>query len=177
MRPTLIFAAVVSFFSATLAAHAGRLDLAVIQYTDARDLDAVALALQGVDLMKITDSDRVESNLPALHAGWVVFNQSLAVAAGSSFANSTRLGNQRANVSGTISGSNVSVEIAISEGVKIGLRKYRESTYAGAGSVAGGVPRIIAVRQSKGKTQTAIKGRATIQEYNYTTLIVARYVP
>jgi len=177
MRPTLLFAAVVSFLSVTLAAHAGRLDLAVIQYTDARDLDAIAQALQGVDLMKITDSDRVESNLPALHAGWVVFNQSLAVAAGSNFANSTRLGNQRADVSGTVSGSNVSVEITILEGVKVGLRKYRQSNYAGSGSVAGGVPRIIAIRQSKGKTQTAIKGRATIQEYNYTTLIVARYVP
>jgi hypothetical protein len=107
----------------------------------------------------------------------VVFTQTLGVAAGGKFANSTRLGNQRADVSGSLNGSNLSVEITILEGVKVGLRKFRQNSYAGAGSVAGGVPRLIAVRQSKGKTQTAIKGRATIQEYNYTTIIVARYVP
>ncbi|MDD5198318.1 MAG: hypothetical protein PHC88_00815 [Terrimicrobiaceae bacterium] len=175
MRIPLLLAAV--SFLTPLAAHAGRLDIAVMQFTDPRDPTAMAQALNGVDLAQITDSDRTETNVPALRGGYVVFTQTLAVSPGGKFASTTRLTNQRADVSGSLNGSRLSVSIRILEGVKIGLRKFRESLYTGSASVAGGVPQLISVAQRIGKTQTAIKGRATIVSYNYTTIIAARYTP
>jgi hypothetical protein len=176
MRPILLLAAALSLVLAPFTAQAGRLDLAVMQFSDARDAAAMDQAVKEVDLMKVTDSDRTETIVPAIRGGWVLFTQSIGVGSGA-FANSTRLGNQRADVSGTLNGSNLSVRISILEGVKVGLRKHRENVYEANGSVAGGVPQIVGIRQSTGKTQTAIKGRATITSYNYTTIIVARYQP
>lgn len=175
MRLPSLFSALAALLFVSVA-HAGRLDLAVLQFTDARNLDEVAAALKTVDLAKVTDSDRTETSVPGLRGGWVVFTQSLGVGAGS-FGNSTRLSNQRADVSGSLQGSNLSVKITILEGVKVGLRKYEERTYTGEGSVAGGYPQIVGVRQSKGKTQEAIKGRSRIVETEFTTLVIARYRP
>jgi hypothetical protein len=177
MRPTILFAAVLSLLVAPLTAQAGRLDIAVMQFTDKRDPEAMAAALREIDLVKITDSDRTETSVPALRGGWVVFTQSIGVNPGGQFASSTRLTNQRADVSGSLNGSNLSVKISILEGVKVGLRKYTENTYEGSGSVAGGVPQLVGIRQTKNKTQTAIKGRTTITYMNFTTIIAARYVP
>ncbi len=177
MRPTLLFAVALSLLLAPLTARAGRLDIAVMQFTDKRDAGAIAQALQEVDLVKITDSDRTETNVPALRGGWVIFTQSLGISPGGSFGSSTRLTNQRADVSGSLNGTNLSVKITILEGVKVGLRKFTENTYEASGSVAGGVPQLVGVRQTKNKTQTAIKGRTTITYMNFTTIVAARYTP
>ncbi len=177
MRTSVLFAAAACLFASSLAAHAGRLDIAILQFSDKRDATAMAEALRTVDLLQISDSDRTETNVPALRGGNVVFTQSIGISSGSKFASSTRLTNQRADVSGSLNGSNLSVEITILEGVKVGLRKYRQSTYSGSGSVAGGVPQLISVRQSAGKTQEAIKGRARIISYDFTSIIAARYTP
>ncbi len=177
MRLPILLAAAVALVFTPLAAQAGRLDLYVLQFTDARNLDEVAAALTEVDLDKVTDSDRTETSVRGLRGGWVVFTQSFGIGGAGSFANVTRLTNQRADVSGSLNGSNLTVQIRILEGVKVGLRKYSESSYGGSGSIAGGVPRIVGVRQSKGKTQEAIKGRTRIVETEYTTLVIARYRP
>jgi hypothetical protein len=173
MRTTVLFTALASLFLAPMAAHAGRLDIAVIQFTDKRDPAIIADGLRGVDLAKITDSDRTETKVAGLQSGWVVFSQSMSLSGGS-FATSTRLTNQRADVTGSLSGSKLSVQITILEGVKIGLRKYRQSSYAGSGSVAGGVPQLISVTRSTGKTANS---RGHISSYDFTTIIAASYMP
>lgn len=172
-----ISAALAAVFLITLNAHAGRLDLFVLQFPDARDVNEVSAALEGADLVKITNSDNTETKIPALRGGSVVFVQSIGVSGNGKFGNSTRLSDERADVSGSLSGSNLSVEIAIEEGVNIGLRKFRRSVYAGSGSVAGGVPRIISVKQGKGRSQIAIKGDAKLTTYGYTTMLIAQYTP
>jgi hypothetical protein len=177
MRTPVLFAAAVSLLLATFSARAGQLTVAVMQFSDERNLTVVGQSLNAVDLAAITDSDRTETNEPGLRGGWVIFAQTLNVNPGGRFAGSTRLANQRADVSGSLNGSQLDVRINILEGVKVGLRKHRENTYEASGSVAGGVPQLIGVRQSKGKTQTAIKGRSNIVSVNFTTIIAAKYTP
>jgi hypothetical protein len=174
MRTSVLFAALATLFFAPLAAQAGRLDIAVIQFTDKRDTAMIAEALRSVDLPKITDSDRTETKVKGLSAGWVIFTQSLNVSPGGKFASSTRLTNQRADVSGSLHGSDLSVQVTILEGVKIGLRKYRQNSYAGSGSVAGGVPQLIAVNRSTGKTANS---RGRVSSFDFTTIIAAVYTP
>ncbi len=158
------------------SASAGRLDIAVIQYGDARDANEQAAAFAGENLFKITDSDSVESSESAIRGGKVVFAQSLVIAPGSSFANSTRLASSRADVSGTFSGSNVQVEITVQEGVNIGLRKFKSSSYAASGALSGGQASIIGIKASKGKTASAVKGQQKVVSTSFSTLIVAQYV-
>ena len=177
MRTSVLLAAIACLAAAPFTAHAGRLDIAVLQFTDKRDTSAMAEALRSVDLLQISDSDRTETKAPALRGGYVVFTQSIGVSSGGKFASSTRLSNQRADVSGFLNGTNLAVQIIVLEGVKVGLRKYRQSTYSGSGSVSGAVPQLIAVQQSSGKTQTAIKGRAKIISYDFTTIVAACYTP
>lgn len=177
MRKPVLFVAAISLIFASLSARAGQLTIAVMQFSDDREPSVISQSLASVDLAAITDSDRTETNETGVRGGWVIFAQTLNVNPGGSFASSTRLGNQRADVSGSLNGSNLNVRITILEGVKVGLRKHRENTYEAAGSVAGGVPQLVGLRQSKGKTQTAIKGRSKIELVNFTTVIAAKYTP
>lgn len=177
MRTPVLFASVAALFVASLAARAGRLDVAVLQFSDARDPAAMSEALRQVDLRKVTDSDRTETSVPGLRGGNVIFVQSLPVPAGGQFASSTRLTNQRADVSGSLAGSNLTVRISILEGVKVGLRKFRESVYEGTGSIAGGEAQLIGIKQSKNKSQTVIKNRSQTITYEFTSIIVAQYTP
>ncbi len=156
-------------------AVAGRLDVAVIQYGDARDANEQAAAFAGENLFKITDSDSVESSDAAIRGGKVVFAQSLVISPGSSFAYSTRIDGSRADVSGTFSGSNVSIEITVQEGINIGLRKFKSSSYSASGSVSG-TASIIGIKASRGKTASAVKGIQKVISTNFSTLIVAQYV-
>lgn len=156
---------------------AGRVDLAVLQFSDARDPDAIAAALQEVDLLQITNSDRTETNIPALRGGNVVFVQSLGVSGNGPFANSTRLSNQRADVSGSLNSGKLNVEITIEEGVDVGLRKFTRRSYSGSGLVSSKGAKLLSFKQSKGRTQTAIKGQAKLTSYDFMTLVVAQYTP
>ncbi len=176
MRTTVLFAAVASLFAAALSAKAGRLDLAILQFADARDPGEIAAALQKVDFLKVTDSDRTETSVGGLRGGDVVFVQSIAVGNGA-FGSSTRLGNQRADVSGSLNGSNLSVRITILQGVKVGLRKYRELNYEGSGALASGQAQVIGIRTSKNKTQTVVKNRSQLISYETLSVVVAKYTP
>jgi hypothetical protein len=167
------FLCTLALFLLATSAFAGRLELAIIEFSGPRDPDKLAEALSTADLAKMTDSDRTETKVPVLQAGWVTFTQSFFISGGR-FANSTRLSNHRADVSGSLDGTHLSVEITTLEGVKIGLRKYRESRYAGDGSVAGGVPRILAIKQVKSKTANSY-GQVISKEF--TSVLVARYTP
>jgi hypothetical protein len=167
------FLCTLALFLLATSAFAGRLDLAIIEFTGARNADELAQALSACDLTRMTDSDRTETKVPVLQGGWVVFTQSFGISSGH-FGNSTRLSNQRADVSGTLEGNHLSIEITTLEGVKIGIRKYRESHYSGDGSVAGGVPRILALKQVKSKTANSY-GQVISKEF--TSVLVARYTP
>jgi hypothetical protein len=174
MRLPVLFAAALTLLAALPSVHAGRLDIAVIQFSDKREPQLIIDGLREVNLAKITNSDRTETNVPGLRGGWVIFTQSLGVAPGGSFSSSTRLGSQRADVSGSLKGDQLSVQIAIQEGVKVGLRKYRERSYSGSNSVAGGVPQLISITRSTNKTAN-LKGRVTVTESS--TIVAAIYTP
>ncbi len=178
MRRSHLFA-LACLISALLVtpASAGRLDIAIIQFPDARSQDMIATSLAQADLLAITNSDSTETRDAGLMGGRVVFVQSFYTTPGSRFSTSTRLTNQRADVTGSLNGSNLDVEIVIQEGVKVGLRKFTSSTYGASGSIAGGLPVILALQQSTGKTQEVIKGKAKIVSTNFTSLITAQYTP
>jgi hypothetical protein len=177
MRTSVLFAAVVSLLAASLSVHAGQLNIAILTFADERDQASVEEALDKIDLMKITDSDRTETSVRGLRGGNVVFVQSLPASIGTSFASSTRLDNMRADVSGSLGGSGVSVKVMILEGVKVGLRKHREWTYEGRGSLAGGGARLISFRQSTGTSMTMVKDRQKTITYSTTTVMLAQYIP
>ncbi len=166
------------FFSILLfsaVAQAGQLTIAVIQYTDARTADALSAGFAGADLTEVTNSDKVESRDMAIKGGRVLFATTLPVGSGTSFNYSTRLGVQRADLSGKFSPPNLKTEIILQDGVDIGIRKFSRSVFAGSGSLSGSNPTIISIRESTGKTQSAVKGKATLTTYNFTTLVVAQW--
>ncbi|MGC1479913.1 MAG: hypothetical protein WA771_05390 [Chthoniobacterales bacterium] len=173
--PFLCLLTAAVFATSTHPALAGRLDIAVIQYADARDTNEQAAAFAAADLFDITDSDSVESRDSSIRGGKVVFLQSLTISPGSSFANSTRIENQRADVQGSFNDSRVQVEIMVQEGVDIGLRKFRRKTYSADGQLSGGQTSIIGIRSSSGKTASAIKGQTKVRNTSFSTLIVAQY--
>lgn len=156
-------------------AQAGQLTIAVIQYTDARTAETLAAGFAGADLTEITNSDNVESKDSAIKGGRVLFATTMPVSSGSSFASSTRLGVQRADLSVKFSPSNLRVEVTLQDGVDIGIRKFSRSVFAGSGPLNGSEPTIISIRESTGKTQSAVKGKATLKTYNFSTLVVAQW--
>lgn len=177
MRTLVLLAAVVSFLSAPLTAHAGRLDIFILQFIDDRDQASIEEALGKVDMLKVTNSDRTETSVRGLRGGNVIFVQSLPISAGQSFSSSTRLDNRRADVSGSLSGSNVVIRVLLMEGVDVGLRKYKEFSYEGSGAIGGGVPHLIAIRHSSNKTMEMVKDRQRTITYDSTTIMVAQYTP
>jgi len=159
------------------SAFAGRLDIAVIQFTDARTPEDIAAGLAKVDLFEITDSDRTETSDRSLRGGHVLFAQRFTLVPGSKFGMSTRIAENRADVSGSLSGSKLAVEIAIQQGVDVGLRKFTRHLFSGSGSIGGGVTKIISVKLSQGKTQSAVKGKSKLETYSYTSVLAAQYKP
>ncbi|HEY8903873.1 MAG TPA: hypothetical protein VIM48_09200 [Chthoniobacterales bacterium] len=174
---TLILLVALSTLVASQAI-AGRLDIAIIQFTDGRDIDSVAEALKKTDLAQLADADKTQSNVRILQGGWVLFAQSIGVAPDSKFANSTRIGNSRADVSGSFSKGSIALTVQLTTGIKAGLRKFSEATYSGSGSIAGGSSQILSLSKSKGQSLSLIKGLpAQTVDYNCTNLLVARYTP
>lgn len=177
MRTSVLLAAVVSLLTTSLTAHAGRLDVFILQFTDDREQALIEEALPKVEMLKVTNSDRTETSVKGLRGGNVVFVQSLPISAGQNFASSTRLDNRRADVSGSLSGSSVSVKVTLMEGVKVGLRKFKEFTYEGAGAVGGGVPHLISIQRSTNTSMTMVKDRQKTITYDSTTIMIAQYTP
>jgi len=173
----LLAVVVVSLLSLSHTAQAGRLDIFILQFIDDRDQASIEEALGKVDMLKVTNSDRTETSVKGLRGGNVIFVQSLPISAGQSFSSSTRLDIRRADVSGTLGGSSVSVRVTLMEGVKVGLRKYKEYVYEGAGAIGGGVPHLISIQRSSNKTMEMIKDRQRTITYDSTTIMVAQYTP
>ncbi len=162
---------------AALAANtqAGQLTIAVVQYTDARTADSLAAGFSSVKLSDVTNSDNVESSDPAIRGGRVLFAQTIPASASTAFSSSTRLGVNRADVTGRLQAPKLKVEVAIQEGVDIGIRKFSRSVFSGSGALQGDNPTILGIRESTGTTQSAIKGKATLKNYNFTTLVLGQW--
>lgn len=169
------FAGLFLSFALATVLQAGQLTVAVVQYTDARTADSLAAGFSEVDLSEVTNSDNVESKNSAIKGGRVLFAQTIPMGTSGNFASSTRMGIQRADVTGQFKAPSIKTEIVIQEGVDIGIRKFTRSVFSGSGALQGGSPTIIGIRESTGKTQSAVKGKATLTNYNFTTLVVAQF--
>lgn len=163
---------VLSLFALSLTARAAQIDIAVIQFPETKTAAELDAALANVDLAEMTNSDRTMTKEPYLKGGYVVFAQSLPFA--SRFASSTRLSNNRAEVSGSAAGGRLSVSITLSEGVDAGLRRFSSRSYEGSGPLAAGQTRVLSLRQISGRTQVVVKGQPTLKETSLCSAVIAR---
>ncbi len=156
---------------------AGQLDVAVIQFADDKNQAELESALAGIRLAEITDSDRTRTSAPALKNGTVLFAQSFPATQGTQFSTSTRLGNTRADVQGSLSGGRLDVSIAIQEGIQAGLRNFQKRNYAGASSLAAGPATLISIRRVQTSAPSVVKGQSTPDKQAYTMILAAQYTP
>jgi hypothetical protein len=156
---------------------AGQLDVAVIQFAEAKDQAALESALSEIRLAEITDSDRTRTSVPELKNGSVLFSQSFPASQGSRFATSTRLGNTRADVEGSLSGGALDVAIALQEGVQAGLRNFQKRNYAGRAALPSGPASLISIRRVQTSAPSVVKGQSTPDKQAYTIILVAQFTP
>ncbi len=156
----------------SLTAHAGQLDLAVVQFPEVKTAEALNAALAGVKLSEITNADRTMTSESYLKGGYVSFAQSFPTTP--RFASSTRISNLKADVDGRLTSSHITVRITLSEGVNAGLRRFSSRTFAADAPLAPGQPRVLAIRQVTGKVHSAIKGQATVQETQFCVVIIGQ---
>ena len=150
------------FLFQTLSAFAAQLDLAVVQFPEVKTAAELNAALAGVNLAEITNADRTVTSVRYLQGGKVLFSQSIPSTA--TLNSSTRLGNSRADVTGSLKNNSLQVEIRLTEGVDSGLRRFTSRTHAGSAPLPTGEPRVIAMRIITGKTNSVTKGRAEVKE-------------
>jgi len=161
-----------AFLALGLSAHADQLNLAIVQFPEVKTVGELESALASVDLVEMTNSNRTMTSESYLKGGYVVFAQSLPVSA--RFASSTRISDNRADVQGQFSGSNIAVTITLSEGVDAGLRRYSSRTYEANAPLSPGQPRVLSLRQISGRTQIVTKGQAAVKDTNFCSAIIAQ---
>jgi len=162
-------------FLSSASMFAGQLDVAIIQFPEIKTAEELNAALAGVSLAEITNSDRTMTGESYLKGGYVIFAQSLPVSVGQRFASGTRLKNSRADVSGSLGASDLSLSISLSEGVEAGLRRFSRRTYEASAPLSAGQPQVLRLQQVSGKTQSTIKGQATVKDVNFCSVIVAQF--
>lgn len=168
----------ISLLAFTLAtATAGRLDIAVIQFPEPKTPEQLNAALSSGSLFDLTNSSRTMTSESDLKGGTVIFAQSITTSGSGAFGSSTRLGDQRADVSGALNGGSVNLKIEIMEGVKAGLRSFQNKIFSGNGSLAGGKPQVLSMRIIKGKAPNVTKGVAKLVTYELSTAVIAQYTP
>ena len=163
------------FILSTASVFAGQLDVAIIQFPEVKTAEELNAALAGVSLAEITNSDRTMTGEAYLKGGYVLFAQSLPVSVGQRFSSGTRLKNTRADVSGLLGGSDLSISISLSEGVEAGLRRFSRRSYEASAPLSAGQPKVLRLQQVSGKTQSTIKGQATVKDINFCSVIVAQF--
>ncbi len=175
MRKLLVVLAVSIFTLASLSA--GRLDVAVIQFPEEKTSEELSAALASQRLSEMTNSNRTMTSESYLKGGYVLFAQSLAATPGSSINSATRIKDTRADIEGQLGSGRVNFTISLMEGIKAGLRSFEKKTYTGSGPLPAGAPRLLSMKQVKGKAPAVIKGQTSIERYNLTTVVVAQYTP
>jgi len=158
----MIRLAALVFLFQTLSAFAAQLDLAVVQFPEVKTTAELNAALADVNLTEITNADRTVTSVRYLQGGKVLFSQSIPSTA--TLSSSTRLGNSRADLTGTLKNNLLQVEIRLSEGVDAGLRRFSSRSYKGSAALIVGAPQVLAVRTILGKTNSVSKGRAEVKE-------------
>ncbi len=171
---TILFS-LLAVFALNLNLHAGRLDLAVIQFPEPKTAEELNAALANVSLFDLSDADRTRTDEPYLKGGYVIFAQSVGATPGAKFSSITRLKNDRVDVEGQLGSGSISVSITTIEGVKAGLRSIESRVYRGEGPLSGGAPRVLSIRQIKGKAPHVEKGQAKMRTYDLTTVLIAQY--
>jgi len=172
-----IFAAAVLGLFAVTSLQAGRLDLAVIQYGGHLGPEDLAPGFAKVQLMDITDSDRTVTKEEAVKGGWVLFAQSLTMSRGNTVVVSTRLRNDRADTVAKLGASDVSISVSLIQGVKLGLRNFVKKVYSGTAPLPNNVTTVLGIRQFRVRGPKVIKEKAEMTTTDYTTVVVAQYVP
>jgi len=158
----MIRLAALVFLFQTLSAFAAQLDLAVVQFPEVKTATELNAALAGVSLAEITNADRTVTSVRYLQGGKVLFSQSIPSTA--SLSSSTRLGNSRADVTGSLKNNSLEVEIRLSEGVDAGFRRFSSRSYAGSAALKAGAPQVVAIRTITGKTNSVSKDRSEVKE-------------
>lgn len=156
---------------------AGHLDVAVIQFPEEKTPEQLNAALAGLNLAEMTNSNRTMTRESYLKGGYVLFTQSLPVNRGTGFQSSTRIKDARADIEGWLGGGDLDVTISLMEGVQAGLRSFQKSTYRGRGPLATGTPRVLSIKQTKGRAPSVVKGKTSIDRYVLTTVVVAQFTP
>ncbi len=159
----------------SVSLFAGQLDLAIIQFPEVKTVAELDDALANVSLAEISDGDRTLTNVSYLKGGYVVFAQSLPVNPGQRFASATRLSNSRADVIGRLGSSDIELSITLSEGVEAGLRRFTRRVFEASGPFNAGQARVLSLRQISGRTQSTIKGQATVKDSAFTSVIIGQY--
>lgn len=154
----------------SFAAWASEIDLALIQFPEPKTAVQLNDALAKVNLFEITNSNRTMTKERALQGGVVLFNQRTDSA---NLNTSTRLGDVRADVTGSYKNGTLEVQIIISEGVDAGLRSFTKRSFQGSAELPRGATRVIALRQLKRKTMVGEKGRSEVRESETTTALIA----
>ncbi|MEX1117889.1 MAG: hypothetical protein WEB60_03765, partial [Terrimicrobiaceae bacterium] len=172
MRPS-IFALMLSLS----AAMAGQLDVAVIRFAEAKDPGVLGEALAKVRLAEMTDADRTRTSVPQLKNGTVLFAQSFPANPGSKFATSTRVGNTRADVEGSLGAGSVALSIGINEGVQAGLRNFQNRSYTGSAPLVPGPATVISVRRVENTAPKVLKGQSSPSSEVFTIILVAQFTP
>jgi len=167
----LCLAALVLLFQ-SVAAFAGQLDLAVVQFPEGKTAAELNAALAGVSLVEITNADRTVTSVPYLQSARVLFAQSMPSAP--QIRSTTRLGNARADVVGELKNHALQIEIRLAEGVDAGLRRFTSSTYAGSAPLPAGAPRVVALRTTTEKTKSVTKGNAEVKESTSCQVVIAQ---
>jgi hypothetical protein len=168
----MIRLAALVFLFQTFSAFASQLDLAVIQFPEVKTAAELNAALAGLNLAEITNADRTLTDVPYLKGGTVLFTQSLP--SNAVLNSSTRLGNSRAEVKGTLKNNSLQVEIRLSEGVDAGLRRFSSRIYSGSAPLSTGAPRVLAVRTITGKTNSVSKEKAEVKQTMACHVILAQ---
>lgn len=147
----------------SLCAFSAQLDLALVEYPEGKTVEALQTALAGVNLADITNADRTITSVSYLRGGNVLFARSTSVTA--PLDSSTRLGNSRVDLTGSLQNNMLNVEIRLSEGIDAGLHRFSTRTYKGSALLSPGSPRVIGLRILKGKCNSMTKsGGAVVKE-------------
>jgi hypothetical protein len=161
--------------SSLITLLAGQLDVAVIQFPEQKSLAELQSAFAPLNLFELTDADRTQTANPYLRGGYILFAQRFTALPDSSFSTSTRLKNASAKMTGRLNQASLALSISLTEGIKAGMRAFQRKTYTGSGPLPTGPPRVLGIRQARGRSPSVVKDQTRMQSYVLTTVVVAQY--
>jgi hypothetical protein len=154
---------------------AGTLDLAIIQINAVVEEAEINEALRGESLARASFGDRLQVKNSRFNGIPVLFSQTMGITPGANFGNSTRVGVQRADVSGNTRNNVLTAEIAISEGMEGALRRFSRTVYQGRGALTTGDPKVFGIRQIDQRIPSTVKGRTRMTNTQTTVALLYQY--